>query len=568
VLKLKEDTMRRAVTSGKLLLVLLGLFLSVSAMAAPVSAAAPATAAGLFFDELLPLGNWVDYQTYGPVWYPTGVNQDWRPYVNGRWSPSPRGWVFETREKWGWATYHFGNWLLTQEMGWVWVPGNTWYPSTASWRQSKEFVGWAPIPPPQAKSEPVVTAARDDVSVNPAIWIYSPNSDFVDQLDKSFDSTMAYTDRSSLVSPELAPQLFAATAPSANIVAPVEVQEAAYDFGPNVEEISSYSESSTIIRERYYSCNYAVMPGIMPPMLLVNRYPAIFQTVNMAGGAAANPPIVAVRRTSTFSLARPAVTPLPAQTPVIQAVIQKAPTNPAVTLGQKPKGLGLPGKAIVPTAQLKDITPVKGAAAATVKGPSPKTVKSQETAAPKGTAAASTARQAEKPQTVKPAPAASKSAGSEPKGKTASVQETPDQRKSRLKSVVQTPAAVRPQPTQASLTESKPGQTLQDQRRQQMRQMMQQQQQQEQQRRVQVQEVKQKAQQQQQVQRQAQRQAPVGGGGSGAVKLSGKAPPQIVRQAASGGGQHHAGQGHSGGKHSSGSKSSGKSSSGGGGKKK
>ena len=25
----------------------------------------------LFFDELVPYGDWVDYKQYGPVWYPT-----------------------------------------------------------------------------------------------------------------------------------------------------------------------------------------------------------------------------------------------------------------------------------------------------------------------------------------------------------------------------------------------------------------------------------------------------------------------------------------------------------------
>ena len=52
----------------------------------------------LFFDELVPYGDWVDYKQYGPVWYPTKeVGEGWRPYLDGRWVPSAKGWVFETR---------------------------------------------------------------------------------------------------------------------------------------------------------------------------------------------------------------------------------------------------------------------------------------------------------------------------------------------------------------------------------------------------------------------------------------------------------------------------------------
>ena len=68
--------------------------------------------------------------------------------------PSRSGWVFETSEPWGWATYHYGNWMPTTELGWVWSPGSTWYPSTTAWRTSDDYVGWAPIPPPYYVPEP------------------------------------------------------------------------------------------------------------------------------------------------------------------------------------------------------------------------------------------------------------------------------------------------------------------------------------------------------------------------------------------------------------------------------
>lgn len=102
----------------------------------------------MFYEELAGYGNWVNYGNYGQVWYPTTVTGSWRPYVDGRWTPTEDGWIFETDEPWGWATYHYGNWMPTDEYGWVWVPGSTWYPSTVAWRTSDEYIGWAPIPPP------------------------------------------------------------------------------------------------------------------------------------------------------------------------------------------------------------------------------------------------------------------------------------------------------------------------------------------------------------------------------------------------------------------------------------
>ena len=118
--------------------------------------------AAMFYQELAQYGEWVDYENYGPVWHPTQVDPEWRPYVNGRWVPTEQGQVFETQEPWGWATYHYCNWMPTTSYGWVWVPGRTWYPSTVDWRTTPEdtpkeaaYVGWAPIPPPNYVPPPI-----------------------------------------------------------------------------------------------------------------------------------------------------------------------------------------------------------------------------------------------------------------------------------------------------------------------------------------------------------------------------------------------------------------------------
>src|ERR1700761_1436748 len=40
----------------------------------------------VFYDELSPYGNWIDYPDYGYVWAPADVGPDFRPYAtNGYW---------------------------------------------------------------------------------------------------------------------------------------------------------------------------------------------------------------------------------------------------------------------------------------------------------------------------------------------------------------------------------------------------------------------------------------------------------------------------------------------------
>jgi len=128
----------------------------------------------MFYDELSRYGIWIEYGKYGQVWYPTTVTGSWRPYVDGRWAPTEDGWVFETDEPWGWATYHYGNWMPTDEYGWVWSPGSTWYPSTVAWRTSDDYIGWAPIPPPNYEPAPAYYPTQGYSPGAPALDLISP----------------------------------------------------------------------------------------------------------------------------------------------------------------------------------------------------------------------------------------------------------------------------------------------------------------------------------------------------------------------------------------------------------
>ena len=47
----------------------------------------------VFYDELSPYGQWIDYPDYGYVWQPN-VGPDFRPYeTNGYWAYSDYGWT-------------------------------------------------------------------------------------------------------------------------------------------------------------------------------------------------------------------------------------------------------------------------------------------------------------------------------------------------------------------------------------------------------------------------------------------------------------------------------------------
>ena len=104
---------------------------------------------GMFYEKLDPYGEWRETNDYGYVWQPREAesSRDWRPYTEGRWAYSDAGWTWISDEKFGWATYHYGRWVKLRRIGWVWVPGDEWAPAWVSWRTSKDYVGWAPLPP-------------------------------------------------------------------------------------------------------------------------------------------------------------------------------------------------------------------------------------------------------------------------------------------------------------------------------------------------------------------------------------------------------------------------------------
>jgi hypothetical protein len=96
--------------------------------------------------ELEENGEWTYLAPYGNVWVPNGVDDDWRPYYDGRWTWLPlSGWTWWPYEPWGWSTFHYGRWHWGVGMGWYWIPMSMWGPAWVDWWWDDFYFGWAPL---------------------------------------------------------------------------------------------------------------------------------------------------------------------------------------------------------------------------------------------------------------------------------------------------------------------------------------------------------------------------------------------------------------------------------------
>jgi probable HAF family extracellular repeat protein len=118
-------------------------------------------------------GSWVEAGNYGYCFRPR-VSGDWRPYRDGHWVWTDHGWYWNSNERFGWATYHYGRWVNLGGTGWCWVPGNQWAPAWVSWRESDENIGWAPLPPAADVSEHQSISSWSDsyYDIGPAAYAF------------------------------------------------------------------------------------------------------------------------------------------------------------------------------------------------------------------------------------------------------------------------------------------------------------------------------------------------------------------------------------------------------------
>ncbi|REG82049.1 DUF6600 domain-containing protein [Algoriphagus antarcticus] len=102
----------------------------------------------VFYDELMPYGDWVKDGRHGYVWLPA-VYEDFHPYgTNGHWVMTGYGNTWVSDYDWGWATFHYGRWYFDDNyQSWAWIPDYNWGPAWVDWRSGGGYYGWAPMGP-------------------------------------------------------------------------------------------------------------------------------------------------------------------------------------------------------------------------------------------------------------------------------------------------------------------------------------------------------------------------------------------------------------------------------------
>lgn len=128
----------------------------------------------VFYDELSPYGQWIDYRDYGYIWIPN-AEPDFVPYSSdGHWILTEYGWTWSSDYDWGWAAFHYGRWSFDNSFGWFWVPDNQWGPAWVNWRQSDGYYGWSPMEPGTSLS----ISFRQSYDSNNDHWLFIRDRDF------------------------------------------------------------------------------------------------------------------------------------------------------------------------------------------------------------------------------------------------------------------------------------------------------------------------------------------------------------------------------------------------------
>jgi hypothetical protein len=161
-------------TNIKILGLLLVLIISPVIFPKTVSAQQGDISFQVFYDELSPYGEWVDYPRYGYVWIPD-AGPDFMPYsTQGQWIYTDYGWTWVSNYEWGWAPFHYGRWDYDNYYGWLWVPDNQWGPSWVTWVRSDDYYGWQPMQPGISISLSFGRDYRSDYDH----WTFVRNRDF------------------------------------------------------------------------------------------------------------------------------------------------------------------------------------------------------------------------------------------------------------------------------------------------------------------------------------------------------------------------------------------------------
>jgi hypothetical protein len=324
-------------------LVILLVLANMSPAAAQVEQANPA----LFYEELAPHGNWVNYENHGAVWQPKGVGQNWRPYQNGRWTPSEQGYIFETQEPWGWATYHYGNWMPTQQHGWVWKPGRTWYPHTCAWKSNEEHVGWAPVPP-EGYEPPAGFAPAGDMGggegmssggggildlLTAPFWIVAKAANFLLGFGQDYAPNYSYANSGYLMPYSYVPVIIGNMGYVDNYVSPSYAPQACYNWGPPIPYVSQVTQiNSQTINNYIKKVNITKIANGAPSQAVLQRRPYLRE--NWEGiSRGLHDRSIRVNRVSNVRMAQrhlynPNAQPLPRHLPPLPSELSRGRQHP------------------------------------------------------------------------------------------------------------------------------------------------------------------------------------------------------------------------------------------------
>src|SRR5258708_7375841 len=319
-------------------------------------------------------GSWVDAGNYGYCFRPR-VSEGWRPYRDGHWVWTDRGWYWNSDEHFGWATYHYGRWVNIGGAGWCWVPGHQWAPAWVSWRESDEHVGWAPLPPEANLSVQVGISSWSDsyYDVGPSAY------NFISYSHWSAPSYAQFIEP-----PERNVQIITQTKNVTNIVTNNNVIN---NFGPPVQTVAAKTNQN--IQQVKLALNPATDPKahygqtlqgnqlnvVAPPAVLK---PAAVQTpavqnrivnpVVEKGWQGGNPADAAkLKKTIAQQNPPPKDLPKPAPLPTLQ-ILKKGQVpgspgpsgSPAPVIGQKPMPPNLVRPAASPGAKVPTVKATPG----------------------------------------------------------------------------------------------------------------------------------------------------------------------------------------------------------------
>lgn len=132
----------------------------------------PGVSFQVFYDELMPYGDWVKDARYGYIWLPA-VYDDFHPYgTNGHWVMTGYGNTWVSDYDWGWATFHYGRWYFDDHYrSWAWIPDYEWGPAWVDWRTGGGYYGWAPMGPG------FTVSVR--INMPTFYWVFVPQNRFV-----------------------------------------------------------------------------------------------------------------------------------------------------------------------------------------------------------------------------------------------------------------------------------------------------------------------------------------------------------------------------------------------------